>query len=539
MKWNLFLFLCLAVIGMQACTDSEVPASTTPTENPDPDDPGAPDPEPDVFVKYYVATDGDDYGPGTIDKPFKTINHAMRNVNPGDTVLVREGSYHEFVAPPKSGEVGKVITLMSYPGETAKINGTGLYISGWKNGLITLNGTRHMTFEGLHICNASNSEPNSDPEGIFINGAARSITIKNCKIYEIKSVTETKDDNDWRSAHAILVSGADDINSPPIRDIVIEGCEIYECHTGTAETLTIMGNVDGFTIRNCVLRDVENIGIIAAGGVSSDPSNTPYARNGLIENNVVYNCSHTKTPFWKNNYGYDTYGAIGIYICGAGEITVERNWVYGCDRGIGLVSESNVFKTKNCIVRNNFVYNNYRTGIYLGDYIGFTNGGTYDCYVLNNTLFNNNSVIGAMDEVDGEGELRLTQNCFRNVIRNNVVYARPENDVFFRKYTQSGEGNVIENNHYYSKGNPKWIWNDVEYTDFAAWQSACGGDANSVFGENPLLVSDDLLTPDLHLQAESPARGTGEMLVPYFIGRLDIDGDPRTSGGRVNKGADQ
>ena len=37
-------------------------------------------------------------------------------------------------------------------------------------------------------------------------------------------------------------------------------------HTGTSETLTIAGNADGFTIQDCEVHDVENIGIIVAGG---------------------------------------------------------------------------------------------------------------------------------------------------------------------------------------------------------------------------------------------------------------------------------
>jgi hypothetical protein len=45
--------------------------------------------------------------------------------------------------------------------------------------------------------------------------------------------------------------------------------------------------------------------------------------------------------------------------------------------------------------------------------------------------------------------------------------------------------------------------------------------------------------PDLHLQAASPARGTGNFLSNYVNGYTDIDGDPRVTNGAVNKGADQ
>lgn len=43
-----------------------------------------------------------------------------------------------------------------------------------------------MTFENLHICNATNSDVNTDPEGVYINGVSRDITFRNCKVYNIK-----------------------------------------------------------------------------------------------------------------------------------------------------------------------------------------------------------------------------------------------------------------------------------------------------------------------------------------------------------------
>ena len=173
-------------------------------------------------------------------------------------------------------------------------------------------------------------------------------------------------------------------------------------HTGTSETLTIAGNVDGFTIQDCEVHDVENIGIIVAGGDNLNAGgniSVNYARNGVVRRNKVYRCSHqVSKDFWEGVYNNPAaYGAIGIYVCGGASTIIEQNIVWECDRAIGLVSESNVLATKDCIVRNNFVYNNYRTGIYLGDYIGYTVGGTSGCYVVNNTLYHNNLVGGALN----------------------------------------------------------------------------------------------------------------------------------------------
>ena len=66
---------------------------------------------------------------------------ALQRVNPGDTVFLREGSYGEFVVPTRSGKPGKMITLKSYPGEIAKIDGSDLYIKGWGNALVPVSYT--------------------------------------------------------------------------------------------------------------------------------------------------------------------------------------------------------------------------------------------------------------------------------------------------------------------------------------------------------------------------------------------------------------
>lgn len=215
-----------------------------------------------------------------------------------------------------------------------------------------------------------------------------------------------------------------------------------------------------------------------------------------------------------------------------------------------LISESDVLATKDCIVRNNFVYNNYRTGIYLGDYIGYTIGGTSGCYVVNNTLYHNNLVGGALngsnnsaninDEKDSEGEIRLAENCTNNTIMNNLIYAVTDRDIFVRKYTKSGSKNKIGYNLYYSPttANHKWFWDGVEYTNFAAWQKA-SGDENSIYNVDPLLQSPSLPNPNLHLQPGSPAKGKGHFIAAYFVGNYDIDGDVRYSGTTISIGADQ
>jgi len=44
---------------------------------------------------YYVSPDGSDSDPGTLDKPFKTLARASRNLSPGDIVYALDGVYRE------------------------------------------------------------------------------------------------------------------------------------------------------------------------------------------------------------------------------------------------------------------------------------------------------------------------------------------------------------------------------------------------------------------------------------------------------------
>ena len=71
---------------------------------------------------YYVATDGDDGGPGTLAQPWRTIQKAADTMVAGDTVLIRGGTYLETVSPLNTGTVDDVITYQGYPGEEAIID---------------------------------------------------------------------------------------------------------------------------------------------------------------------------------------------------------------------------------------------------------------------------------------------------------------------------------------------------------------------------------------------------------------------------------
>ncbi|WP_062071996.1 right-handed parallel beta-helix repeat-containing protein [Demequina sediminicola] len=78
-----------------------------------------------MVSEYHVATSGNDSHPGTADAPWKTISRAAQKADAGDTVVVHEGVYREWVKPQRSGRgEARRITYTAAPGERVVIKGS-------------------------------------------------------------------------------------------------------------------------------------------------------------------------------------------------------------------------------------------------------------------------------------------------------------------------------------------------------------------------------------------------------------------------------
>jgi parallel beta-helix repeat protein len=78
---------------------------------------------------YYVAPNGSDSNDGSLASPWATLNHAIREAEPGDTIMMREGSYETnevWINRDRGlgGAEGQYLTIKSYPGETASVGGS-------------------------------------------------------------------------------------------------------------------------------------------------------------------------------------------------------------------------------------------------------------------------------------------------------------------------------------------------------------------------------------------------------------------------------
>lgn len=80
-------------------------------------------PAPTGPVYYVDAQKGDDAQGGTKAKPWKTIGHALRQLKAGDTLYLRGGTYYENVRVSLVGTRETPLTIASYPGEQAILDG--------------------------------------------------------------------------------------------------------------------------------------------------------------------------------------------------------------------------------------------------------------------------------------------------------------------------------------------------------------------------------------------------------------------------------
>ncbi len=72
---------------------------------------------------YVDAAKGADTNAGDETTPFKTVNHALAQLVPGDTLYLRGGTYYERVYCAVRGTAEQPITIRAYPGELAVIDG--------------------------------------------------------------------------------------------------------------------------------------------------------------------------------------------------------------------------------------------------------------------------------------------------------------------------------------------------------------------------------------------------------------------------------
>ena len=484
---------------------------------------------------FYVATTGSNGNPGTSQAPWRDIQYAVDHVQSGDTIVVRGGVYNETVTITNSGSPANgFITLTEYPGEAAIIDGTDLVQQPYgRQGLITLDNVSYVRVKGFELRNYK-----SDSEfiviGVLVQGSGERIEIRDNEIHAIEANMPPSSGS--ANGLGIAVYGA---SATPIRNVIIDGNELYALKTGTGESLTVGGNVDAWQVTDNRVHDNNYIGIDAIGYyISGADHDRP--RNGWIARNSVYNLSTAGNQAIPADAA-----AIGIYVDGGANVTIERNTVDANEGGIWLLSEHPGKNTSNVVVRNNLVRFSQDAGILVGGYSATGSGGLDNATIVNNTLFQNNA--SAVSGINA-GEFQISYNVTSTIFENNILYAGQKGYAMVKFSPASASAVTIGYNIYYTTsggGFTRWFWIDQNYyndgsssNNFSAFQAVSGDVENSSVVADPMFVDEAEL--DLSLAPNSPGIDSGHFAPSLGIpavGIVDYGNNPRVRGAAIDRGA--
>lgn len=485
---------------------------------------------------YFVAPAGNDSNTGSFSAPWRSIQHGVNQVQAGDTIAVRGGVYNETVTITKSGSAENgFITLTSYANEKPILDGSGLITEpNGMRGLISINDASYIRIKGFEIRNYK-----SDTEfiaiGVLVQGSGQYIEIRSNNIHEIEAnnLPAIGDAN----ALGIAVYGQ---QQSPIRHVIVDRNELYNLKTGTSESLTIGGNVDGWQVTKNQVHNNNFIGIDATGYYHNNHNNLAEynrARNGWIAGNTVYNLSTA-----GNQALTFIAAAIGIYVDGGQNITIEQNNSDANDGGIWLLSERPGKLTDYIAVRNNLVSFNRGAGILVGGYDATQSGGAAHISITNNTLYQNNDTNAAGINA---GEFQIGYNASDIKFINNILFAGAKGYAITSFIPSLPSTVILASNMYSTKSGDnftRWFWNNSNYfndgtssNDFNAF-TAASGDTDSIIA-NPLFTNAN--AGNLRPAAESPALNSGRFTATTGFpatGTKDYAMPPRIIDTKIDRG---
>ena len=446
----------------------------------------------DVRVTYYVSTKGADTNPGTLEAPFRTIGQAALIVNPGDTVLIREGTYNQALKIRRSGTVKGRITFKNYPDETVVIDGVGISLN-YFDSLVSIGTTSlrvdFITLSGITI-------QNSTATAINVRGNYN-------QLEKLKVV----------NSHA--------------RAVDFEG-STYSSLANSEVTNNVRCNENGKSGCNNSLTWPVTTGI----------SKSRYIK---IASNKIYRNWGEGISSWRGSYQNKISGntifdnwSVNVYLDHADSTAVEGNFIYETEssyidqtspqrqllaNGIAIADE--VYTGYGCDAKNNSVRNNIIVNTRRG--ISFFNYQTACGSGLKNTLVENNTIVNSW-----EPAIRINAGTHTaTVFRNNIFFGRPGVAVL---YFDTPGDTRFTNNLFYSPSSlaNQFTWNGISYSNLAAWQSGTPAYLTNNIWAHPLFASpNSFLETGYRILSNSPAidAGVAGTTADFWGARRPIDGN--------------
>lgn len=256
--------------------------------------------------EYHVFPSGSDAASGTVESPFRTVNHAAQVAMPGDTVTVHSGTYREWIDPLYGGiDDARRILYRAAEGEKVEIKGSE-EVRDWKK----------------------------EKDGTWSTCLPNSM-FGSCNPFNEKIVGDWFDP--WERDHHTA-------------DVYINGLSLYEVTSRDAvaahETITSRRDPDGSQLVWYAVVDAENTTIYAWFGDRVDP------RKENVEVTVRPTC------FYPTREGVNYLTIRGFHISQA-----ATQWAAPTAEQIGMVA---THWCKGWIIENNHISNSRCNGISLG-----------------------------------------------------------------------------------------------------------------------------------------------------------------------------
>lgn len=342
---------------------------------------------------YFVSTTGKDSNPGTMDKPFRTISYATSQLEKGDTLYIREGSYKESIYLDKTckGDKNSYINISSYKEEQVTISGEG------RDGanLLSIEGSAYVRINGISFAYATGH----NAFGIQVGAGSNHIILSRNVLHDIKVNDPTVQDS---CANGILLFGD---SKKSINNVLIYQNTIKNCVTGWAESLTACGNCRNINVIKNTISNTGNIGIDIAGNYGYCPkASLDYPRYCLVFDNEVSKCVSPNAT------------SYGIYVDGGQHVDIIGNRVSECSGGIEVGAEQvpvkSSYSTSYVNIFNNTITNNVECAISIGGYE--KNLGWVKNVTVSGNCCRNNGLDTAIIVLAKCNTVKFSNNIFQN-----------------------------------------------------------------------------------------------------------------------------
>lgn len=316
---------------------------------------------PSLFAaEYFVAPSGSDSASGQRDQPWKTVQHAAKQVAAGDSVIVAPGDYSGMVTVKASGTDKSPIHFKSVQPREAKVEGfklegdyiivEGFDISSDKTNAVGIDAGeahRKTARTGCQMINNYIHDVTGDGIRVGVNGLARGNLIKNV-------------------GRGIFVNSNSLVEGNEI-DTLIPIMETKNGKTKPKKTQYCFFVGDNIVFRNNYLHGTEEKYLIDGMGACFFTTYDAWifgpSHNILMEGNRCFNATHASEPsatalkessrfIYRNNLFVNTV-YVGIYCQKVAEIIVENNTFINC--GAYPVWFQSKRETEGSIVRNNII----------------------------------------------------------------------------------------------------------------------------------------------------------------------------------------